>query len=330
MAHELDITNGTASFADSRTDAWHGLGQKVNHLMTADEVLRESYLANWDVRKQPIFTAGSSGEMVEVESKFATVRTNPVNGNPEALGVVGSGYHIIQNEESTRLLNALTDESGAHFETAGALRGGRETFVTMKLPDALVLDVPGGTDTTELYLAALNSHDGTGSYKLMVTPVRIVCANTQSAALVSARSSWAIRHTSGATDAVAQARESLGLTFRYVAQFEDQVKRMIDAEIERDEAERLLGQVFEVDAAPTQRQRDTRLEHVTGVMVGMDLPTNSMLGDTRYNVYNSVTEYVDHKWPLRGGNGETGVSPDKAVRGGFADLKSKAFGLLSV
>lgn len=330
MAHELDGTDGTTFFADSRTDAWHGLGQKVNHLMTADEVMAESYLAGWDVRKQPIFTADADGNMVSVEGKFATVRTNPINQAVEPLGVVGKGYHVIQNEESAEMLNALVDESGAHFETAGALRGGRETFVTMKLPEAMVLDVPGGQDQTDLYIAALNSHDGWGAYRLIVTPVRIVCANTQSAALASAKSSWSIRHTSGATDAIAEARESLQLTWKYVAAFEEQVKRMIEAEVEREEAERLLHTVFGVEEAKTQRQRDSRIEHVTGVLVGMDSDTNRLLGDTRYNVYNSVTEYVDHKWPVRGGDGQLGVAPEKALRGPFADIKSRAFELLSV
>ena len=31
MAHEIDINNGVASFASSRTDAWHRLGQTVGH-----------------------------------------------------------------------------------------------------------------------------------------------------------------------------------------------------------------------------------------------------------------------------------------------------------
>ncbi len=48
--------------------------------------------------------------------------------------VIGSKYEPVQNEESSTPLDALTEESGADFETAGALRGGRETFVTMKLP----------------------------------------------------------------------------------------------------------------------------------------------------------------------------------------------------
>ena len=39
MAHELDITEGQVSFVNSRTDAWHRLGQSVGHAMTAREAL---------------------------------------------------------------------------------------------------------------------------------------------------------------------------------------------------------------------------------------------------------------------------------------------------
>ena len=92
---------------------------------------------------------------------YATVRTNPINGALDVLGVVGSKYEPVQNEASCDLLDALVDESGAHFETAGALRGGRETFVTMKLPNSMVFDGRDGSkDRTDFYLAALNSHDG--------------------------------------------------------------------------------------------------------------------------------------------------------------------------
>ncbi len=45
----------------------------------------------------------------------------------------------------------------------------------------------GTQDRTELYLAALNSHDGSSKFTFLVTPIRIVCANTQSAALRDAK-----------------------------------------------------------------------------------------------------------------------------------------------
>ena len=90
---------------------------------------------------------------------------------------------MVQNEEHCELLNLLVDEAGAHFETAGSLRGGRETFVTMKLPQSITLAGTHGSDDIELYLAAMSSHDGTAAWRVIVTPVRIVCANTQRMAL---------------------------------------------------------------------------------------------------------------------------------------------------
>ena len=51
MAHELDQIAGHVSYADSRRDAWHQLGQQVGHAMTAREALRAAHLADWNVRK---------------------------------------------------------------------------------------------------------------------------------------------------------------------------------------------------------------------------------------------------------------------------------------
>ena len=54
MAHELDITNGVASFANSRADAWHRLGTSVGHAMTGHEAMQAAHLANWNVRKMAL------------------------------------------------------------------------------------------------------------------------------------------------------------------------------------------------------------------------------------------------------------------------------------
>src|SRR5690606_19715075 len=89
-------------------------------------------------------------------------------------------YTVIQNEEHAGLLNALVDESGAHFETAGALQGGKRVFITMKLPGHMSI---GGVDRVDQYLAAMNSHDGSSAFTFMISPVRIVCQNTLNFAL---------------------------------------------------------------------------------------------------------------------------------------------------
>jgi hypothetical protein len=123
MAHELDITNGVASFANSRSDAWHRLGQSVGHTMTAREALDAAHLANWNVRKmplvipqEPIITDDGvrTPPPIAVPDMFATVRDNPiVTGQIDYLGVVGTKYEPVQNESSCAVLDAITDESGA-------------------------------------------------------------------------------------------------------------------------------------------------------------------------------------------------------------------------
>jgi Ni,Fe-hydrogenase III large subunit len=54
----------------------------------------------------------------------------------------------------------------------------------------------------------------------LVTGVRIVCANTQAAAIAGARSSFGISHTGGARFAIQRARNALSLTWRYIEAFE--------------------------------------------------------------------------------------------------------------
>src|SRR6476661_5225290 len=230
MAHDLEPWDGgqSASFVSARQHAWHRLGTVLPAEFTAADAMRHAKLGGWNVRTQALQTTPvlsvDGVDLLDVPEHFATVRTNPVTGRPEVLGVVGRGYTPIQNEEHAALLDALVDESGAHFETAGSLRGGRQVFLTMKLPTTMQI---GGIDPVDLYLIACNSHDGTSAFRLLVAPVRVVCGNTQAIAIRRAQSSFSIRHTSGASGQIEQARQALGLTFRYAETFQVQADAMI-------------------------------------------------------------------------------------------------------
>jgi hypothetical protein len=143
MSHEISITNGVASFADSRVrdgrvDAWHRLGTPVGHAMTAQEAMEAAHLANWNVRKRPIWADvredGTDQRGLVVASQCATVFDNPVTNQITPIGVVGARYCAIQNEALVEFADALVDETGAHYETAGSLKGYSQTFITMRLP----------------------------------------------------------------------------------------------------------------------------------------------------------------------------------------------------
>lgn len=346
MAHELDQTEGVVSFANSRSDAWHRLGQSVGHTMTALEAMQAAHLANWNVRKmalvipqEPIIDADgvTTPAPVTVTDRFATVRDNPiVAGQVDYLGVVGHKYEPVQNEASTEFLNALTGESGAVFETAGALRGGRETFVTMKLPESMTFDgLDGSTDRTDWYLAALNSHDGQSKFRVMLSPVRIVCANTQSAAIASARSTFGISHTSGARATIQEVREALKLSWRYIAAFETEAAALYAAPLNPEQVDAFARELFKVDQADSDTARRGRTENAAAIVkLWTSSPTVApILGPTRWAAYNAVTEWVDHIAPVRGVHGASKQADARALRtvtaGSTAHtLKVDAFTLL--
>lgn len=338
MAHQIEqFADGTAGFVSAREHAWHRLGTVVPQDFTAAEAMQHAFLGGWNVRKSPLTTSVLSPEgvtTVEVPDQFATVRTNPKTGAPEVLGVVGNGYKPIQNEEHADLLNTLVDESGAHFETAGSLRGGRSVFLTMKVPGSLMV---GGRDAVDLYLVALNSHDGSSAFRLLVSPVRVVCANTQAAAIREARSSYAIRHTSGAAGYVAQARDALGLTFRFAEAFQAKADAMIGESITRTEFDGLIGAVWSSDAADSGSKRARTIQadrsrELRRLMWTAD--TNDNIRGTRWAAYQSVTEYLDHTAPVSKSIGRSAADAARAERAltssTIESVKVRAFDLLTV
>jgi phage/plasmid-like protein (TIGR03299 family) len=341
MAHELDQTDGQVSYADSRSDAWHQLGQQVDHAMTAAEALRAAHLAGWNVRKMPLVvpqepviteTGVTTPDPLPVPDQWATVRTNPITGRLDVLGVVGNKYEPMQNEASCQLLDALTGESGAVYETAGALRGGRETFVTMKLPESMVFDgIDGSKDRTDFYLASLNSHDGSSKFRFLITPVRIVCANTQSAAIARAAASFGISHTGGASIALQEARRTLKLSWRYIEAFEQEAAALYAAPMDLEEMGRFAAQLVDVDGAESKTAARNRRDTANSIVkLWTSSPTVAPIAGTRWAAYNAVTEYVDHFSKVRANGDQRSVRALRAVTTGSTaqTLKTTAFRML--
>lgn len=315
MAHEIDITDGVAAFADSRiradgvtVAAWHRLGTAVGHAMDVDEALDAAHLRGWDVRKEPLIAEATDPEggliSLPVPDRHVVLRTNPVNAKAEALGVVGNRWVPFQNEETTGLLSALVDEGGAHIETAGALRGGRDTFVTMKMPAHMEFTSPvtGQKDVTDLYISVLNNHTGEAPLRGLITPVRIVCANTQRMAESHAKSTVSLRHTGEPMSRLAEVRALLGLSFAYRDTFVEQVERLIAREMDSVEVLDVFTGLMNVEGATTKAQADSRKKTADVLMDVYQTSTSvKPFHGVAFGAYNAVTEYLDHLSPVAGG-----------------------------
>lgn len=318
MSHDLETYGNETAFFSARETPWHRLGTVTEGALNAEDALRIARL-DYEVTKEPLTATVITAEgvsSVEVPGKFATVRQNPFTGQHEALGVVGSAYTVVQNADNADFLNALVDESGAHFETAGSLNGGRTTFITMKAPEGMMI---AGRDAVDMYLVATNSHDGSSTFKVAATPTRVVCANTLRAGLQGARATFSTRHTAGAKGRIDEAHKALGLMWNYGSQFEAMANRLAETKISTDTFDSIVAGLLPEAKDETDRVKKSRLVQVATIKsLYREAPTQEGFRGTAWGAYNALTEYADWAWPIRGDK-DGSARAERVASGGWVD-----------
>lgn len=329
MAHNLETYGDQASFVSARESAWHTLGTVTSDALSAADAARLAHLDGWDVRKIPLTTAGTDADSgIVIPNKVATVRTNPYTQASDVLGVVGIGYKVIQNEQAFDVLDAIVDEGGAHFETAGSILGGTRVFMSMKMPEGMMV---GGTDAHDLYLLATNSHDGGSAFTLGVTPVRVVCNNTLDMALGGLRQKWTMRHTSNVEGKIALARESLKLTYKYADEFTAQMDALLDQEFTTEQFNAMVKAELILDTASEHDGWKDRValgrKQLSDLFVNAE--TNEFGRGTKWAALNAATEYADWYMPVKGADPDGSKRATRIMSGGVvSQFKSRALAAL--
>lgn len=298
------LTDGSTAFA-TRTPAWHQLGTVTNTCMTADQVIDTARLSGWNVRTIPVAGRDTTSDhtdtgpvehLIEAPDKAMTVRTNPITHATDYLGVVGLGYTPVQNESCAELLDLLIDASGAHFETAGSLRGGRQVFITLKLPEGISI---AGVDDLDLYLAVSTSHDASMALRVDATPVRVVCANTQRLALKRSVGHFTFRHTTNVKQKIAQARQAIGITYTYRDAFTAEAERMLDTTLTLDGFRAVCEQLWPTppaDAPARTLNNHTRRARSLEYLFDQ-APTQANIRSTAWSGLQAVIEHLDFYSP---------------------------------
>lgn len=176
MAHQINFNKkkGTYSFAAHAEPAWHGLGQIVTNVMTAQQAISLANL-DYEVGKANIQYYDEAGMPVQIDGVYSNYRKD----NGAFLGLVKSRYEIVQNIDAFGFFDSIVDSGEAIYETAGALGNGERIFIMAKLPD----DFEIGGEKIKKYILLSNSHDGSSSVIAGMTNIRVVCNNTLQAAL---------------------------------------------------------------------------------------------------------------------------------------------------
>ena len=169
-----------------REKPWHGLGKIVMEAPTSKDALELAGL-NWSVVQEPIYT-----EFNEVVEGY---KANVRDSDRKVLGVVSDRYKVVQNADE--LLG-----KGVRYETAGSLQEGKKVWLLARLPREYII----GGERISPYLVFSNTHDGSGSVKVAITPVRVLCNNTLNLALSTASRSFSMVHTGNIQDKIQEAK----------------------------------------------------------------------------------------------------------------------------
>jgi phage/plasmid-like protein (TIGR03299 family) len=317
MAHNLNVTNGKTSMMYVGESPWHRLGVRLPHLATSAEAMQAAGL-DYMVDKKSLFCKPNGRTLVEVPRSFATIRRD----TQSVLGLVGDRYTVLQNEDAFTFFDSLVGSGEALFETAGVLGQGETIWILAKLPGYIRI---GKNDEVKKYLLLTNSHDGKSMVRAKLTPIRVVCNNTLSAALDGAEQEVRIRHTPSAVDRLAQAHKLLGLTNSLYQELDIIFNRMNSRRITERQLIQFVNELVpdNEDASFNTRTKNIRSKilELNEAGAGSDMSRGSLWG-----AYNAVTEYTDHV--------QNSTIPEKRLKsiwfGSGESLKLKAFDLARI
>lgn len=268
-----------------RETPWHGLGTKVMEAPSSADALRLAGL-DWKVVQESVYTA--NGE--RVPGFYANIRDK----DRRTLGVVSDRYKVVQNEEAFAFTDALLG-AGVRYETAGSLQNGRKVWILARLPHSYIIS----GEQVDPYLVFSNTHDGTGSIRAAVTPVRVVCCNTLNLALDTAKRSWACVHTGDIRGKITDARETLSLAGAYMEalgkKFDElQKKRLTDSQIKE-----LIEVLLPLEEEDSKKARNVMRNREDLRARYYDAPDLKGVGKNAYRFINAVSDFATHAKPIR-------------------------------
>ena len=297
MAHEIDITTGTAAVFVTGEPAWHRLGRVIESAATSSEAIQLAGL-DWHVEQFPVRAFNpDNDQQFGCPDTVANVRTD----TNAVLGVVSTGYHVFQNSDAFDFMDGIVGDKLAMYETAGSLKGGRKIWMMARIPKEYRA---GPDDLIKPYLLLVNSHDGSGALRMIPTTVRVVCQNTLSLALSQAGTEGiAIRHHPSLEQRVSEARQKLGIISARFDRFDQELHAMLEAiPTTRQTDDYFQGLLPE---ATTDREKKNRDAVIGSFYLNFDNERNTLPGikHTTWALYNSVSEWADHQRRVRG-NGD--------------------------
>jgi phage/plasmid-like protein (TIGR03299 family) len=309
MSHEI-YRNRFAAF---RKAAWHRLGKVFKEILNAEQAFE--VMGPYGVTKEQLYyqCGIDTGNYTKVDGKYVIKGYFPDENRSVVYGLADERYELIAPVDLVKLWDTVTN---APIETMGCLQEGKRFFLTTELPG---FDVKG--DEHKNYLSILSPHAPGQSLIGLISPVRVVCANTAQMALEAAQQQCKVPHFKGAFNVIGT---WLKEQYESAVARTETLQEALNILASRDVAGREEAYVEELFPMPeddaseaADKVLDVRsnvLDLYNGKAVGAN--TEAFKG-TYFGLYNSVVEHVDYYTR----------SKQTVFSGPAAGVKEKAFDL---
>lgn len=271
---------------------WHGIGQNVAPTITCREAIKAAGL-DWTVAK----IRGSIRNPVLSSHNDIAAHAIVRMSDGRVLGTVGDAYSPVQNSDAFDFFDPIVKAGDATLEAAGSLKHGSVVWVLAKITacHAAITE----KDPINRYYLLSNTHDGSKALAGGETDVRVVCANTLSAAFRRGLTYESrVVHRGDMVAKLNAVRANLVQSCSDFQHTAEMYRNMAAKRISHSQAHDYFRRVYEVaDTANDNRAtRETLDRWYAPIGSATVIPTV-------WGAYNAVTEHLTH-WRM----------PDRARR----------------
>jgi phage/plasmid-like protein (TIGR03299 family) len=331
MTANIAQTDGKFAVFTAGQAAWHGLGENVQDAQTWERAIELAGL-DWQVEKRQLALPLAQGTAIPIDA-YGIFRNDVSDAAQAFLGTCGANYEPIQNRTAFDFVDVLLEaQSGAHYDSAGALGKGERFWVSARLPFAF--DV-AGDDKHETYMLFASSHDSSMSAIGKLVSERVVCQNTLTVALRERGAQFKIKHTKDASKRLEAARQLMKGAQASIEELREKFNVLASRKLTKDLLVSTLDKLFpKDDAKKHQTRRENTIQFVLDRYEFNDANTFANQRGTAFNLLNAVTGYVDHERGVRLTEKKKGVVTAEQIRaelsvfGAGEVFKQDAFSLI--
>lgn len=287
MAHMIMENDNMFSV---RQVPWHGLGVILEEAPDSAAAIKQAGL-DWEVRQTVVKT--DSGLLIP--DWYANVRAD----TNQVLGMVTGRYGIVQNSEAFDFTDSLVGSGDVRYETAGSLRNNRTVWMLAKLQGSDAERFNLNDDKTEMYICFTNTHDGTGSVRVLMTPVRVVCQNTLNLAIKGAQRAWSTTHVGDFKAKAKVAAETLLGTKKYMNELQHTADRLSAIKVSAKRYAEIMNEILPIKDSDSERVKANILSKQEGIAQALKAPDIAKFKGTGWALVNAVSDFLQHSEPQR-------------------------------